>query len=789
MRLNTTGIILSGLIALAPSLSLAADAKTKVTYQDQVSAIFKNRCNSCHNADKQKGGLNLETYSSAMQGGGSGKVVEPGDPDSSTLYQLVTHSEQPTMPPNAPKLPDEELGTIKAWIEGGALEASGSMAAVKAKPKFEFKLDPNSAGKPVGPPAMPENLVTEPVIVSAKPNAVIAMASSPWAPLVAIGGHKQILLYQTTNNHLVGVIPFPEGTIHVLKFSRNGGLLLAGGGRGGQSGIAVAWDVKTGKRVFEIGKEYDSVLAADISPDHGLVALGGPSKILRVYNTADGQLVYESKKHTEWVTALEFSPDGVLLASGDRNNGLVVWEAVTGREFYDLRAHTLAITDISWRLDSNVVASASEDGTVRLWEMEGGTAIKNIAAHGGGVASVRFGKDGRLVTTGRDRVTRVWDPAGAKQRDLEAFNDLALEAVFTHDSTTVIGGDWSGEVRVWDANNGTRRANLVANPAALATRLEQTIQALAAAEAAADVAAKAVAPLMAAPTEKAAAVAAAQLAFNAAEQAVTTETAPVTTADQAFKVKDAARQAAAAALVAAQAAATKANVDKGVADKAVVDRIAAEKLAQDTLTAAGVTVEKAKAAQDAQQRAIAEALAGLKTAAAGAAFDAVVAGLNEKAKRSTEIHLEVETSTIQQAVAQVLFERAGLEKAGAVKGVETVATQIAAANAAVEAAKLAEQVAITERGAAETALNAAKAATQPAIQAATAVVVARKADLDRVNAEKAAVDKALADGKAASDAAAAQVATLRAERDALALEKKTQEAARAAVATNPPPSS
>ena len=68
---------------------------------------------------------------------------------------------------------------------------------------------------------------------------------------------------------------FPEGTVHVLRFSRNGALLLAGGGRGGQSGLAVVWDVKTGKRVFEVGKEYDAVLAADLSPDLGLVALGG----------------------------------------------------------------------------------------------------------------------------------------------------------------------------------------------------------------------------------------------------------------------------------------------------------------------------------------------------------------------------------------------------------------------------------------------------------------------------------------------------------------------------------
>ena len=94
----------------------------------------------------------------------------------------------------------------------------------------------------------------------------------------------------------------------MLKFSRNGDLLLAGGGRGGQSGLAVAWDVKKGNRVFEIGKEYDVVLAADINADHSQVALGGPSKVVRIYNTADGSLAQELRKHTEWITAVEYSP-------------------------------------------------------------------------------------------------------------------------------------------------------------------------------------------------------------------------------------------------------------------------------------------------------------------------------------------------------------------------------------------------------------------------------------------------------------------------------------------------
>ena len=379
------------------------------------------------------------------------------------------------MPPNSPKIPDAEIELIRKWIDGGALENAGSKAVASAKPKFEFKLDPASLGKPAGTPAMPESVSTEPFVPEAKPTAVVAMAASPWAPLGrGRRATSKCLLYRTTDFHLAGVLPFPEGAIYVLKFSRNGDLLLAGGGRGRSVRNRGGMGRQERNRVFEVGKEYDVVLAADLSPDHSQVVVGGPSKVVRVYNTADGSLATEMRKHTEWITAAEFSPDGVLLATGDRNNGLIVWEAQTGREYFDLRGHQSAITDLSWRLDSNVLASASEDGGVRLWEMENGGNIKTIGAHGPGVASVRFAKDGRLLTTGRDRFVRLWDQNGGKQREFEPFGDLALEAVISHDDSRIFAADWTGEIRVWDAKDGRRLTNLTVNPAPIADRIEQT---------------------------------------------------------------------------------------------------------------------------------------------------------------------------------------------------------------------------------------------------------------------------------------------------------------------------
>jgi len=755
--------------------SQAADAKAKVTFQDQVSAVFKNRCNSCHNGDKQKGGLNLETFGGAMQGGGSGKVIEPGDPENSTLLALIMQTEEPKMPPNSPKIPDAEIDVIRLWIEGGALETSGSMAAVKAKPKFEFKLDPAAAGKPVGPPAMPENLNTEPAVIAARPNAVTAMAGSPWAPLVAIGSHKQVLLYNTTNNHLAAVLPFPEGTINVLKFSRNGGLLLAGGGRGGQSGLAVVWDVKTGKRVFEIGKEYDAVLAADISPDHGMVALGGPSKILRVYNTSDGQLVYESKKHTEWVTAIEFSPDGVLLASGDRNNGLVVWEAGTGREYFDLRGHNLAITDISWRLDSNVVASSSEDGTVKLWEMENGTTIKSWGAHGGGVASVRMAKDGRLVTTGRDRVTRLWDANGGKIRDFEAFSDLALEAIFTHDANEVIASDWSGEVRAFDLKDGKRLANLTSNPAALATRLELARQALAAAEAAT----KQYEPILKTVAEKTAVLAESQKALAAAQQVVAQKTAEVTQADQIVQQKAAVEKAMNDGVAAAQVKLMQDVTAKTVAEKTVADKAAAEKSAGDALVATKAEIGKAQAEKVAQIKGLETALAAVKAAGDETATAKAIAELDVQTKRYVDLKGTVDASLVRYSTTEAQIKQLALEKLAAAKAIELAAVQVNTATEGVKAAQTLAQKAVTERESAAKTLADLRTVQQTANNAATA----QKAVVDQATAAKTAADQALAANKPAIDAATTKVSALKAEVDALALEKKASDAAKTAMAT------
>src|SRR5437016_2139503 len=104
----------------------AADPKKtpKVTYEEHVLPILRDRCIGCHNPDKSRGGLVVSTYTSIMAGGSSGEVIKAGDPDNSRLFLLAAHKQEPHMPPKSPMIPAENIETIRKWIEGGALENS-----------------------------------------------------------------------------------------------------------------------------------------------------------------------------------------------------------------------------------------------------------------------------------------------------------------------------------------------------------------------------------------------------------------------------------------------------------------------------------------------------------------------------------------------------------------------------------------------------------------------------------------------------------------------------------------
>ena len=481
-------VLAAGLLSTA---SWAQDNE-KLTYDDHIRPLLENKCFSCHNPDKKKGGLELTSYSGLMSGGSGGAVVDAGNPQGSRLWTCSAKKEEPFMPPEGAPLDAKDLALLSKWIAGGVLQAKGSVAKKSNKPKVDLSFA-GGAGKPTGPVARPENVLLEPVIVTPRTSAVIAMAASPWTSLLAVAGQKQILLYDTDSHELAGILPYAEGYARSLKFSANGSLLVMGGGRGGKIGHAIVWDVKTGKRVTEIGKEFDQVMSADISPDHRKVVIATNAKKVKCFDVANGEQLYLISKHTEWVTGADFSPDGVLLATSDRNGNVFVWEADNGGEFYALGQHKGSVTDLAWRADSNILASCSADGVITTWEMKTGKQVASWNAHGGNVQSVSFLPDGRLVSGGADGASAVWTIEGKRVEQPQGVKqgDQVARVVGLYDSKNFVTANWLGEVRFFETATGRELTQVSSNPpkladrlAASATRLTELAPALAPAEAA-----------------------------------------------------------------------------------------------------------------------------------------------------------------------------------------------------------------------------------------------------------------------------------------------------------------
>ncbi len=461
-------ILAAGLVATASH----AQENEKLTYDDHIRPLLENKCFSCHNPDKKKGGLELTSYAGLMNGGSGGAVVDAGNPQGSRLWTCSAKKEEPFMPPEGAPLDAKDLTLLSKWIAGGLLQAKGSVAKASNKPKVDLTFA-GGAGKPTGPVARPENVLLEPVIVTPRTSAVTAMAASPWTSLLAVAGQKQILLYDTDTHELAGILPYAEGYARSLKFSANGSLLIMGGGRGGKFGHAVVWDVRTGKRVTEVGKEFDQLMSADITPDHRKIAFGTNSKKVKCYDVATGEELYVIAKHTEWITGADFSPDGILLATSDRNGNVFVWEADNGGEFYSLGQHKGSVTDLAWRADSNILASCGADGTITTWEMKTGKQVASWSAHGGNVQSVSFLPDGRLLSGGADGTTAMWSIDGKRLEHRQGIRqaDQVAKVVGLYDSKTFVSGNWLGEIRFFESETGREVTQISSNPPKLADRL------------------------------------------------------------------------------------------------------------------------------------------------------------------------------------------------------------------------------------------------------------------------------------------------------------------------------
>jgi mono/diheme cytochrome c family protein len=107
----------------------ATSAQAQLSAFADVQRLLQAKCAKCHGDKVRKAELDLTTSAGILKGGESGKVVKPGEPEQSLLFEKVHAG---TMPPKKDeRLSVAEVELIRKWIVAGA--AMGTSAETKAE--------------------------------------------------------------------------------------------------------------------------------------------------------------------------------------------------------------------------------------------------------------------------------------------------------------------------------------------------------------------------------------------------------------------------------------------------------------------------------------------------------------------------------------------------------------------------------------------------------------------------------------------------------------------------------
>jgi hypothetical protein len=99
-----------------------ADTAVSKQFYAEVHPILSANCFRCH-AEKEKGGLKLNSRSGALKGGDSGMpAVVPGDTaESELIARIKNQDEELRMPPGSHGLSKEAIETLERWVQAGAV--------------------------------------------------------------------------------------------------------------------------------------------------------------------------------------------------------------------------------------------------------------------------------------------------------------------------------------------------------------------------------------------------------------------------------------------------------------------------------------------------------------------------------------------------------------------------------------------------------------------------------------------------------------------------------------------
>ena len=414
-----------------------------VSFSHSVAPIFAKRCLACHNARTAKGRYNMENFAAILKGGESGEAVKPGDAGSTLLAMLKDGS----MPKDADPLTKEQIAAVEKWIATGATLNAGiepNAPLIRIIPKETQQPAPEKYPVPV---------------------PVTAVAFNTDGSILATSGYHEIVLWNPVDGAVIRRITNVAERVHDLEFSADSKQLFVASGTPAQIGEVKAFNVENGQLIGDWVSTDDAVFAIALSPDGTKLASAGADRAIRVFEIATGKEVLAIEDHADWVMDVAWSPDGSKLASASRDKTAKVFDIKTGDSLVTFNAHAQPVFGVGFSPDGNQVITSGADRQIRIWNVSDAAQARAIGGFGGDVFRITTTKEGMIYSSSADKTARIHKFAdGGQVHSLAGHSDWVYSVAFNAVSKRVAAGSYTGEVRVWNAEDGKETKSFIAAP-------------------------------------------------------------------------------------------------------------------------------------------------------------------------------------------------------------------------------------------------------------------------------------------------------------------------------------
>ena len=437
-------LLLVSLLIIIPGELVPIQGQTPepVSYYKQIRPILQQSCQGCHQPAEPNGGLVVTSYEAFQEGGMGGASFIPGNPEESMIMEYIS-GEDPLMPQEGDPLTEEEVELFSRWIAEAAIDDTPSSID-----------DTISSSQPP--------VYTVPPVIS-------ALAYSPDGKTLAVSGYREVLLHKSDGSELIGRLVGEAHRIESIAYTLDGKILGAVGGTPAQFGEVQLWDTSTNTLIQSMRPTYDTLYGMSFSPAGELLAFGCSDKTVRVLAVADGKEMLKFDNHSDWVFGTLFSVDGTHFVSGSRDGALKLVNLNNGAFIDDINASNKGyggISCISRHPQEDLVLSAGEDRVPRLYRIfretqrdKGNTdfnLIREFEAHPGSIHAVGFHQDGTKIAVGDvSGEVRIYNVEDGEQLVTLKENAAAIFALAFHPNGQQIAtGGFDGTVRIFNTTSG-----------------------------------------------------------------------------------------------------------------------------------------------------------------------------------------------------------------------------------------------------------------------------------------------------------------------------------------------